>query len=208
MSARRHRLAVGVGLAAAALLALLATLWLGVPAAVRWGIETVAAGEIGRPMTVGDVRFNPFTLRLEVRDLAIGGTSGDSSPLLTLGELQAQIGASSIWRFAPVIRSLRLQTLRANITRLAPNRFGFSDIVDRLMARTRTGEPARFAVNNIELVDGEIALDDRFVAKRHAITEISVGIPFISSLADREEIHVKPSTPARSRPRSTSATSS
>jgi len=167
-------LTIGAAAIAAVVVTLIVGLWLGMPAAARWGIETVVAREIGRPTQIGDIRFNPLTLRLELRDLAVGGAPGEPLPLLTPGQLHAQVSARSIWRLAPIVRSRRLQTLRANITRLAPNRFPFSDIVDRA-----------------------VALDDRFVGKKNAITDITVGIPFISSLPDDEEAHVKPALCAR-----------
>jgi len=193
MKVTRRHVAIGaVSLAATAIL-LLVGLWLGVPAALRWGVETVAAREIGRPIQVGEIRFNPFKLQLDARDLSVGGSPGEAQPLLTLGELHAQVSVGSVWRLAPIVKSLRLQTIRANVARLAPNRFNFSDIVERLTAKPSDGEPARFSVNNIELADGAIAIDDRVVGKKHAVTEIHIGIPFISSLPDAEEIKVKPS---------------
>ena len=194
---RPRRLAIAAASIAAAFALLLIGLWLGVPAAVRWGLETAAAREIGRTIQVGEIRFNPFNLRLDLRELSIAGAAGATAPLLTLSELHTQIGFSSLFRLAPIVRSLRLQTLRANVTRLAPNRFNFSDIVERFAAAPGEGEPARFSVNNIELADGAIAFDDRVVGKTHAITEVGFGIPFISSLPDDEEIRVKPSFAAR-----------
>lgn len=197
MSTLRRRWIIGGASAAAALVAIIVGLWLGVPAAVRWGLETVAAREIGRPIEVGDIRFNPFTLQLDIRDVSVGGATGDAGTLLTLGEVHARLSSKSLWRLAPVVRSLRVQTVRVNIARLAPNRFNFSDIVERLAARPDDGEPARFAVNNIELHDGAIAIDDQVVGKKHTVSEIELGIPFISSLPDDEEIKVKPALSAR-----------
>lgn len=193
MTLTRRRLAIGAASIAALIAAIIVGLWLGVPAAVRWGVETVASREIGRPMQVGDIRFNPFTLRLAVRELSVGGAAGDPKPLLSVGELHAQLSARSIWQRAPVVKNLRLQTVRANVARLAPNRFNFSDIIDRLAEKPGGDEPARFSVNNIELADGAIAVDDRVVGKQHAISEMGIGIPFFSSLPDDEEIEVKPS---------------
>ncbi|UCG98564.1 MAG: hypothetical protein JSW31_05705, partial [Burkholderiales bacterium] len=83
----------------------------------------------------GDIRFNPFTLQLDIRDVSVGGATGDAGTLLTLGEVHARLSSKSLWRLAPVVRSLRVQTVRVNIARLAPNRFNFSDIVERLAAR-------------------------------------------------------------------------
>lgn len=135
MSIGRRQLVIGAASVAAVLVTIVAGLWLGAPAAVRWGIETVAAREIGRTIRVGDIRFNPFMLQLRLRDLQVAGAADEALPLLTLGELHAEASFRSIWRLAPIVRSLRLQNLRANVTRLSPNRFAFSDIVDRLMAR-------------------------------------------------------------------------
>jgi hypothetical protein len=197
MSSPRRKWLVGAASAVAVVLALVVALWLGVPAGVRWLAETVAARELGRPIRVGEIHFNPFTLRLELRDLTIAGAPGEPLPLLTLGELHAQASSQSIWRLAPIVRSLRLQTLRVNVTRLAPNRFTFSDIAERLMARPGSGEQPRFAVYNIELVDGAVALDDRFVGRKNTISDIALGLPFVSSLPDHEEIHVEPRLSAK-----------
>jgi len=197
MTFTRRRLAIGLMSVVGVALAIVLGLWLGVPAGLRWGLETVAAREIGRTIRVGDIRFNPFKLHLDVRDLSIAAAEDQAQPLLNVGQLQAQIGFSSVWRLAPIVRSLNLQALRVHVVRLAPNRFNFSDIVDRLAARPSDDEPARFSVNNIQLVDGEVAIDDRVVGKQHAVTEIGIGLPFISSLPDDEEIKVKPSFSAR-----------
>ena len=195
----RRRLAITAATIVGVAVALLVALWLGVPAAVRWGIETAAAREIGRSLHVADVEFNPFKLRLQMRGLVIEGTASDTQPLLELDELDTQIGASSIVRFAPVVKSLRLQGLRGHLARTAPNRLNISDIVERLAAKppppadeAPDDEAPRFAVYNIELDDGAITFDDRVVGQQHEATAISLGIPFVSSLPDDIEIKVQP----------------
>jgi hypothetical protein len=194
----RRRLAITAGTIVGVAIVLLVALWLGVPAAVRWGLETVAAREIGRAMHVAEVKFNPFKLRLQVRDFVIDGTAADPQPLLQLDELDTQLGASSIVRFAPIVKLLRLQGVRAYLARTAPNRLNISDIIERVTAKppspddAKDEKPARFAVFNIELHDGAITLDDRVVGQQHEATAISLGIPFISSLPDDIEIKVQP----------------
>jgi hypothetical protein len=194
----RRRLAITAGTIVGVAIVLLVALWLGVPAAVRWGLETVAAREIGRAMHVAEVKFNPFKLRLQVRGFVIDGTAADPQPLLQLDELDTQLGASSIVRFAPIVKSLRLQGVRAYLARTAPNRLNISDIIERVTAKppspddAKDDEPGRFAVFNIELNDGAITLDDRVVGQQHEATAISLGIPFVSSLPDDIEIKVQP----------------
>ena len=197
MTLNRRRIAIAAASVAAFVVVLIVGLWLGVPAALRWGIETVGSREVGRPMAVGEIHFNPFTLRLAIHDFSIDGAAGETKPLLTLGELHTQIGASSIFRLAPIVKSLRLQTLRAHVARVAPNRFNFSDIVERFNGGPSSDEPARFAIFNIELADGGITLDDQVVGKQHTVADMNFGIPFASSLPDDIEIKVQPSFSAR-----------
>jgi hypothetical protein len=140
------------------------------------------------------VRFNPFRLRLQIKDLVVGGGPGDQQPLLQVGEIGTELSLRSIVRLAPVIAKLQVNTLRAHLVRLGANRFNFSDIIERLAARPRDAEaePARFAVYNIELNDGAIAVDDRVVGKQHQVTGMRIGIPFISSLPSDVEVEVQP----------------
>ena len=197
MTTRRHLQRVAA-IVAGVLVVLVVGLWLGVPAAVRWGIETVAARELGRTMHVADVRFNPFTLRLVIDGLAIDAAAAGEPALLQLDRLDAQIGTSSIFRLAPVVRALRLQGLRIHLARTGPNRLSISDIVERLTtkpldeSKPADDSPARFAVYNIELTDGAVMVDDRVVGQTHRATGITLGIPFISSLPTYEDVKVRP----------------
>jgi hypothetical protein len=132
--------------AAGTAVAILVALWLGVPAAARWGIETVGSRELGRTLKVGDVRFNPFTLRATLRDLSVAGLPDETAPLLTVGTIEANVSIASVRHLAPVIEALRASAIRANVVRLGENRFNFSDIVDRILSQPASPEPARFAL--------------------------------------------------------------
>lgn len=183
--------------AAGTVVAIVVGLWLGVPAAARWGIETVGAREIGRTLKVGDVRFNPFTLKATLTDLSVAGLPDEKAPLLTIGTIEANVSIASVRHLAPVIEALRASAIRANVVRLAENRFNFSDIVDRLMAKPASPEPARFALYNLEIDDAAIAFDDRVQKSKHMLDAIRLGLPFISSLPDDVQIKVRPSFSAR-----------
>ena len=169
-----------------------------IPKAVRWGLETVAARELGRTVHVEAISANPFTLSVTVRGLVVDGTAGESAPLLTLRELTADASAASLLHLAPVLDSLTLDGLTANLVRLAPNRFNFSDIIDRLQAKPKTDKPPpHFSLNNIRLTGGTINFDDRPVGKQHVVSELAVGIPFLSNLPTKIEIDVQPALSAR-----------
>ena len=172
--------------------------YLAIPKLVRWGVETVASRELGRPVKVESVGANPYTLSITLRGLVVDGAPGDTSPLLTVQEAIANASLESVFRRAPVLDSLRIVGLTANLVRLDQQRFNFSDIIDRIRAKPKTSdEPTRFSLSNIEVADSVVNLDDRPMTRTHALTDIKLGIPFISNLPTHAEINVQPAFFAR-----------
>ena len=174
-------------------------IWLGVPPAARWAIETVGSRELGRTMHVGTIRMNPFTLNARLSDLVIDGAPGENTPLVMIGEVQANVSATSIWHRAPVLDAVAVHNVAVHVVRLEPQRFDFSDIVDRLLAKQAapSTEPARFAVHNIVLDGGAIQFDDKVRQQANALTDIRIAIPFISSLPTDVKTEVEPAFFAR-----------
>ncbi len=168
-------------------------LWLGLPAALRWGIETYAAGEIGRAIKVGEIRFNPLKLKADIQALSIAGLPSETVPLLSVDSILIDVSLASLPQRAPIIESLHAQGVRANVSRLAENRFNFSDIVDLIRSKPADPEPPRYALYNVEIDDAAISLDDLVTRSRHTLDAIKLGVPFISSLPDDVKIKVKPS---------------
>lgn len=176
----------------------------GVPRLVHGALQEQAAQAIGRPISVGQVSFNPFSLTLRVRELAV--SQPDGPPLLTFVELEASAAWASVFRFAPVVDRLILRQPRLVATREDATRFSFSDIVTRVQAlsaedpaappRPDTGLP-RFSLNNVELLDGSLLLDDKVTGRRHVIDELTLGLPFLSTLAYATDIDVLPRLHAR-----------
>jgi hypothetical protein len=169
-----------------------------IPQIARWGVETVATRELGRQVTVQEVNANPFNLRVVLRGLEVAGSTGEIVPLLTVREVVANASVASVVRLVPVFDALSIDGLAANIVRLDAQRFNFSDIVERIRSRPKTSdEPAGFSVSNIEVRNSAIHLDDRPTGKKHALTDLTVGLPFISSLPVDAKITVQPAFAAR-----------
>jgi hypothetical protein len=82
-------------------------------------------------VTVGKIRLNPYTLRLEVDQLHIAERDG-KTPFIDIGHLHVNAAWSSVFRRAPVIEELTVDAPRVRIVRTAEQRFNFSDILDRL----------------------------------------------------------------------------
>lgn len=174
------------------------TAWL-VPKAVRGALTQDVSELLGRPVQVGEIRFNPFTLALRAQDLVI--EQPQSEPLLEVGELDLRVAWRSLVVFAPVIDRIRIDRPRIALVRQDVERFNFSDIVDRLAARaaeqpaepeSADAGPPRFSLNNLSLTGGVIRLDDHVTGRQQTIDELTLGIPFLSSLGYATDIDVQP----------------
>lgn len=172
--------------------------WL-VPKAVRSALTQDVSELLGRPVQVGEIRFNPFTLALRAQDIVI--EQPQSEPLLEIGELDLRVAWRSLAVFAPVVDRIHIDRPRIALVRQDVARFNFSDIVDRLAARaaeqlaapeSADAGPPRFSLNNLSLTDGVIRLDDQVTGRQQTVDEIKLGIPFLSSLSYATDIDVQP----------------
>jgi uncharacterized protein involved in outer membrane biogenesis len=189
-SRRSRRIGLGV-LIAIVLFGVLG--FLAAPSLIRSQIASRASTALGRPVTVGDVSLNPFILKLTVERLHIGEADGHTA-FVDVDRLTANASWGSLFRLAPILDELRIEGPRVHIQRTAPQRFNFTDILERLARKPSEPDtgPARFAVSNIALHGGQIDFDDRVLDATHRIDHLELGIPFIASLPSDTDIFVQP----------------
>ena len=165
-----------------------------VPPLLRHILTGPVAAQIKRPVTVGAISFNPYTLRLNVDRLHVGDTD-PQKPFVDLGHLNVKVAWSSLFRLAPVVGQLSLDHPSIHIVRTAPQRFNFSDLLESKAPPKPVqtpSKPQRFSVSNIKLTDGDLHLDDQVVGQQHTIDHIQVGIPFVANLPRDVDIFVQP----------------
>jgi uncharacterized protein involved in outer membrane biogenesis len=185
---RLRRSLVGV----LALLAIYAVLGATVlPAVLRSQAEKILTEKLQRPASIGGVRFNPFTLVLTVRDLQLQETKG-TAVFVRFDSLVLNLSTESLFRLAPVVQRLSVSRPYVHLVRSAANQYNIDDIVAMLAALPPSTEPARFAVNNIELAGGRIEFDDQPEHLTHVVDDIKLGVPFISSLPSQVAVFVEP----------------
>jgi uncharacterized protein involved in outer membrane biogenesis len=193
LKSRALRLLIGA-LLAVALLGALA--WLAVPPLLKWQLETRGSQLLARQLRVGDVHFAPTTLALTLRDLSIGAApdDADTTPQLQIGRLFIDINARSLLRLAPVLDALEVDAPRLRLARVGERRFDIDDLLQRLAPDPQQppAEPARFALFNLRLVDGELRFDDRPMGRNHVLRQLQLDLPFLSNLADDIEVKVEP----------------
>ncbi len=110
---------------------------------------------------------------------------------MSFDELFVNLELQSLFRLAPVVKELRLVKPYVNLVRNEDLKYNFQDIVDEFTSGP-PGPTPRFALNNIQVVDGKIDFDDRPEKTKHLIDRVRIGVPFISSLPSYVDITVKP----------------
>jgi uncharacterized protein involved in outer membrane biogenesis len=163
------------------------------PSIIRGQIEKRASAALDRPVTLGAVHLNPYTLRLELDQLHIGERDGKAS-FVDVDRIVANTSWSTLFRLAPVLDELSLERPRIRIARTADQRFNFSDIVDRYASQPADpdAKPARFALSNISVHGGDIVFDDQAAKATHRVEQLEVGIPFLANLPSSTDVFVKP----------------
>jgi hypothetical protein len=178
-----------------------------VPPIVKHVLETQVSDALGRRVTVGRVRANPFALSLTIEDLQVFEPD-QRTPFVGFGRLYVNAELASVYHRAPVVREIRLDSLRVHLVRLTatagawadPSAYNFSDILARLAARApahpepppEPGPPARFSINNVRITDGKVTFDDRPLGSTHELSGFDLGLPFVSTLPTFVDTFVEP----------------
>ncbi len=161
-----------------------------VPWFVKPKIESAVTAALGRPAMLGRLEFNPFTLRARLSDFSVADRSPEH-PLFRFDTMDVRLSPASLWKWAPVLDDVRLSRPRLELARSPDGAYNIQDIVDRPRA-TSSGAPPAFSINNIEIDDGSVSLDDQQHRRSVAVTQLGIGIPFLSSLPHDAEIRVSP----------------
>ncbi len=191
----RTRRARRIGIAIAVIVILYGAFGLlAVPPILRHILTGPVGTELKRTVTVGEIRFNPYTLRLKVDQLHIADTD-PQKPFVDLGHLDLKAAWTSLFRLAPVISQLSLDHLSIHIVRVAPQSFNFSDLLGASPPPRPVqtpSKPQRFSISNIKLTNSDVYLDDQVVGQHHALENIDLGIPFIANLPSKVDVFVQP----------------
>jgi hypothetical protein len=187
------------------------------PAVIKWQLTKILSRELARPVTLEKLSINPFALSVRARGFVIREPSGQEppgrepsagKPAVSFDELYINASLSSITRLSPVLDDVRLVRPVVRIVRNADKSYNYTDLIRKFTAAPAAEPPPeqtpgqqkgppRFSLNNIEIIDGLVEFDDRPEGSHHAVSEIHVGIPFISSLPYATDITVQPAFSAK-----------
>jgi hypothetical protein len=168
------------------------------PPLIRHIAEQQLSKQLDRPATIGRIALNPYTLRFEADRIHIGERGGQGD-FIDISRLILQPSWSSLFRGAPIVDEVQLDSPRFNIVRYDAQRFNFTDLIEKFAKQPSKpdSKPTLFSVSNIRLENGQITFDDRLLGVKHVIDQWKLGIPFIATLPSKTDIFVEPLLRAR-----------
>jgi uncharacterized protein involved in outer membrane biogenesis len=179
---------------ASALVALYAVVgFLIAPPIARQQLERALSEQLGRKVTIERVRINPFALSAAARDFSLKERDG-TTDAITFDELRVNVTLSSLFRLGVVVEAAQLLKPHVRLVRGEDEKYNFQDIIDKFANAPAAppGPSPRFAIYNVEVRDGRIDFDDQPQKTRHAVTDLQIGLPFVSSLPRQVDIVVVP----------------
>ncbi|WP_229633330.1 DUF748 domain-containing protein [Duganella qianjiadongensis] len=174
----------GAGVAGALGLYALAGGWL-LPKLIKSELPSLVAGELERKASVADVRFNPFTLRLSMQQLAL--TETDGAPLFSLDQLEVELQWRSLLRRAWCLGDIRLVGPNLQLAIAPDGTFNIAQLLATLDKHKKdepdSGMP-RLVVGHFTLEQGKVAVQDRHAGYRDTFAPIDFTLNNLSTLPD------------------------
>ncbi|MGF6572237.1 hypothetical protein ABH945_004358 [Paraburkholderia sp. GAS333] len=154
--------------------------------------------QLDRPASIGRIALNPYTLRLEADNVHIGERGG-AGDFIDISRLIVKPSWSSLFRGAPIVDEVQVDSPRFHIVRYDAQRFNFTDLIEKFSKQPAKpdSKPTLFSVSNIRVENGQITFDDKLLGATHVIDQWKLGIPFIATLPSKTDIFVEPLLRAR-----------
>jgi hypothetical protein len=163
LQVRIRRLLLWVALPALILVLLYTVLgFYAVPRLLRSGVHDFVSKNYHREVSLGDVRFNPYTLRLDVRDFSL--PDADGKPMLAFQHLLGDLTVASIWHRGPDFEAILLEQPFARVLIKPDGTLNFSELAlppdPNAKPEPPSTKPARLFIKHFNLVAGNVAFED------------------------------------------------
>ena len=135
-----------------------------VPHFLRSGVTDFVGKHYGRKVTLGDIRFNPYTFTLDITDFVL--PDSDGQPMLGFGRLHVDLEAVSLLKLGPSFREI---VLEKPLVRAVIRHDGALNLADLGKGfppspppppNQKPSQPARLYIDRFTVIDGNGALED------------------------------------------------
>ena len=137
--------------------------FLAVPHFARQAATGFVRTHYGRELAIGDIRFNPFTLNLDVQQLALPDADGQT--LIGFDRLHVGLQLASLWRLGPSFSEILLVKPRLRAVRRADGTVNLADLGKGFPPPPQPppppGKPVRLYIGHLAVIDGTTTFEDR-----------------------------------------------
>ena len=161
------------------------------PPLVKSVAQSTLSDMLHRPVSIESVSINPYALSAEVRGFRMQERDSDATAA-SFTSLYVNVGLESLFRGGVVVEELKLVEPVISVVRLEGRRFNWSDVIEEILSKPDDGSSSHFAVNNIRIEKGRVDFDDRPEGSKHALTELELGLPFVSNMPSHVTTFVEP----------------
>jgi uncharacterized protein DUF748 len=132
--------------------------FVGVPHLLRAQLHAFAQKNYGRPLQVGEIRFNPFTFALEVRDVSFA--DADRQPLVAFRRLFLDLDVASLWRRGGSFRVIELDQPFTRVLIRRDGTLNLADLAKPFANEPPDEEPVRLFVDRLRVTGGALNFED------------------------------------------------
>lgn len=155
------------------------------PWLIKRQIPQFVEAELERKASIGDVSFNPFTLRLEAKDVRL--TEANGAPLFGVGALAVEMQWRSLVRRAWSLAEIRVTAPSLQLAISPDGKFNIAQLMETLDKRKKddsdSGMP-RLIVEHFALEQGKVEMHDRHAGYNDTFTPIAFELNHLSTLPD------------------------
>ncbi|MGH8300153.1 MAG: DUF748 domain-containing protein, partial [Steroidobacteraceae bacterium] len=134
-----------------------------VPRWIRSELVGLTARDYGRKLSIGDVRFNPFTWTLGITDFSF--PDSDGRPMISFGRLTVAVAASSVPRLAPSLSEIALDDPHVNAVVRRGGTLNLSDLEKPFakpqgQPQTQSSKPFKLFLERLAVTNGSATYED------------------------------------------------
>jgi uncharacterized protein involved in outer membrane biogenesis len=165
--------------------------WL-LPWMVRNQLPKIGQSELARQASIGDIKFNPYTLRLQAHDLRLA--EADGAPLFAIGDLAVELQWKSLLRRAWHFTEIRITEPVATLAIAADGKFNLAELVATIEKRRpaeRSTDSAlpRLIIERFTMEKGKVDFRDQRAGYTNAFTPIDFTLTSFSTLPEQNDSH-------------------
>jgi hypothetical protein len=158
--------------------------WL-LPSVIKSQLPKFVETELERKASLGEVRFNPFTLRLEAKDFRL--TEANGAPLFGVDALAVEMQWRSLFRRAWSFAEIRITQPAVQLAIAPDGKFNIAAFMETLDKRKKddsdSGMP-RLVIEHFALDQGKVDMDDRHAGYKDTYAPITFALNNLSTLPD------------------------